>query len=59
MKGFATIPVEYLEYGVEKPGWYYWDETWSEPIGPFEDEITAYFELGKYCERLDKEYNEI
>lgn len=50
-------PVHYLaervylgEYsGWEEPGWYFWDETWADRIGPYITEEEARKELRRYC----------
>ncbi len=35
--------------------WYFWDETWSERLGPFDTEEIARNKLKAYCERLNRE----
>jgi hypothetical protein len=44
-----TDPVH--EHGGE---WWFWNETWSERIGPFDDKQQAYLEVYSYSERLNK-----
>jgi hypothetical protein len=40
--------------------WYFWDETWSEPIGPYRTEKIAKKKLEEYCENLLAEaYDEV
>ncbi len=48
MKGFAGDPVH-----KDKDGWYFWDETWSSAVGPFDTEEKAREALNKYCVYLD------
>lgn len=43
-----TDPVHKHEDGK----WYFWDETWSDEIGPFADEDEARRQLELYCETL-------
>lgn len=33
----------------EKDGWYFWDETWADRIGPYTTEEEAREQLEKYC----------
>jgi len=35
------------------PGWYFYDETWTNLLGPHEDEAGATIALAAYCETLD------
>lgn len=32
--------------------WYFWDETWSDPSGPFKSEQEARRRLKWYCENI-------
>jgi len=48
-KGFAYCPVERFE-----DGWYFWDETWSNKIGPFKHEQETWIHLEMYCNKLNK-----
>ena len=34
--------------------WYFWDETWSDPLGPFKSEEEARRRLMWYCETVLK-----
>lgn len=38
----------------EKGLWYFWDETWSNSIGPYDTQALARASLKKYCDELDK-----
>jgi len=40
----------------KKDGWYFWNETWSDLIGPFEFKTIAILEFYKYCGDLNKEF---
>lgn len=54
-------PVHYVDeptpaeppWEIQAPGWYFWDETWANRIGPFPDEATANLECEKYARWLD------
>ncbi len=48
LKGFGLEPVVFNENG-----WYYWDETWSNPTGPFPSYTEALANLLEYCEELN------
>lgn len=37
----------------EVDGWWFWDETWADRIGPFSSEKIAREALDKYCRYLD------
>jgi len=37
----------------ENGEWYFWNETWADRHGPFENEEAARKALAKYCEYLD------
>lgn len=37
----------------EKDGkWYFWNETWSDPLGPYDTKEEAHREFRRYCEIL-------
>ena len=42
-------------FSLEKDGWYFWNETWSDLIGPFEFKSSAVLHFMKYCDILNKE----
>lgn len=50
----AHNPVHYLEhYDDHEPhGWYFWNETWTERLGPFDTEAQANEELTRYAANL-------
>ena len=54
LKGFAHYPVESMSVNGELE-WYFWSETWSESVGPWESEEEALFQLGLYCAKLNAE----
>lgn len=52
---FAYDPIEFIGIGNESigysgPGFYFWDETWGNIIGPFPSHHVARAELLDYCE---------
>lgn len=40
------------EFGYKGPGWYFWDETWSQAHGPFPSENDAHFACNEYAKTL-------
>ena len=34
-------------------GWHFYDETWTNLLGPYETEVDATLALADYCEALD------
>lgn len=41
-------------WGTRQPaGWYFWDETWSDAIGPFDTEEDCRTDLKEYAEELN------
>ena len=42
-------PVFYFPTSAVCVGWYFWDETWTELIGPYPCEWMARGELLRYC----------
>lgn len=48
MKGFACDPV-FEKYN----RWYFWDETWSRSLGPWDTRGIARKELKRYCDGLN------
>jgi hypothetical protein len=48
-------PVHVHKDGFGQVGWYFWDETWADRIGPYETEEEAREKLAKYCIQLDLE----
>lgn len=49
-KGFMLIPVNFFH-----DGWYFWDETYTNPIGPYHSHIEASAQLLDYCNYLNEE----
>ena len=47
-KKFGYYPLECLDRG-----WFFYDETWSERIGPFPSKIAAAAALLEYCDELN------
>lgn len=37
----------------ENGGWYFWDETGADRVGPFDSEVQARDALKAYCEQLN------
>ena len=38
----------------DEEGWWFWDETWSDRVGPFTTEGEARSTLGKYYDFLER-----
>lgn len=43
-------------WGYDGPGWYFWDETQSNCIGPFPDVLEATDALHRYAQHLSQEH---
>lgn len=43
---------EKVAWGYTKPGWYFWDETWSHAHGPYETESEAIESCNRYVKSL-------
>lgn len=43
---------EDAEYSGWDTGWYFWDETWSDPVGPFSTQAEARKSLEDYAREL-------
>jgi len=53
MGGLTEDNDKYFE--LKKDGWYFWNETWSDLIGPFEFKSVAILKFFEYCDMLSKE----
>lgn len=58
-RGFAHEPIDYfaqgskdIEPGWNGPGFYFWDKTWANMVGPFPTYNMAQAELFDYCETI-------
>lgn len=47
MEGFTGVDGEHNE-----PGWYFWDETWTNAYGPYKDEAEANTKCAEYAKQL-------
>jgi len=55
---FAINRKDDLTGEVDGSGWFFWDETWANAVGPFHSHTECVVQLLGYCDELNEELEE-